>query len=230
MNASLPTEVRQAPLPVSYEQARTALRQCEKIDECKEWADKAQALASYAKQANDESMLDMARRIQARALERCGELLMEKKAQGKRSDLGEAGPISRKEAAQDAGLSPDQAKDAIRIASIPQQQRDELIESAKPPTVTELAQIGTKKRPVEPQHPYRDQYLKWMIATQNLAKLPDCGLAGITTHPLALVQHDSLVASAKAAIANLEDWLIELQRLKERENADANRVETEQAI
>lgn len=39
--------------------------------------------------------------------------------QGKRTDLGPAPAISRKQAAEDAGLSPRQAKDAVRIASIP---------------------------------------------------------------------------------------------------------------
>jgi hypothetical protein len=45
------------------------------MDECQQWADKAEALASYAKQSKDDSLRKMCDRIQARAIRRCGELL-----------------------------------------------------------------------------------------------------------------------------------------------------------
>jgi hypothetical protein len=50
MNA-LPTniDISSARLPATYEQAKLALASCERIDECWEWANKAEALASYAK-------------------------------------------------------------------------------------------------------------------------------------------------------------------------------------
>jgi len=64
-----------APLPAIYEKAKVSLADCVKIDECKDWADKAEALASYAKQANDTALRNMADRIQARAIQRCGVLL-----------------------------------------------------------------------------------------------------------------------------------------------------------
>ena len=47
---SLPS-VNGARLPRTYEAARAALAECQQLDECKDWADKAAALASYAKQA-----------------------------------------------------------------------------------------------------------------------------------------------------------------------------------
>ena len=72
--ADLPN-IAKARLPVVYEGAKTALAECSRIDECQEWADKAEALASYAKQAQDDELRRMADRIQARAIRRCGELL-----------------------------------------------------------------------------------------------------------------------------------------------------------
>ena len=45
---SLPS-VPTAQLPRVYEAAREALTTCQNVDECKDWADKAAALASYAK-------------------------------------------------------------------------------------------------------------------------------------------------------------------------------------
>ena len=64
-----------ARLPVAYQTAKTLLAQCSKIDECKDWADKSEALASYARQAKDDSLRKHADRIQARAIRRAGELL-----------------------------------------------------------------------------------------------------------------------------------------------------------
>jgi len=78
MNA-LPTniEIASARLPATYEQAKTALASCERIDECKTWANKAEALASYAKMADDDSLRRLSDRIQARAVRRMGELLQQ---------------------------------------------------------------------------------------------------------------------------------------------------------
>ncbi len=50
-------EPTMARLPSSYEAAKRALAQCDAIDECKDWADKMAALASYARQAKDEDLL-----------------------------------------------------------------------------------------------------------------------------------------------------------------------------
>lgn len=59
-----------------------------------EWADKSAALESYAKQADDEELLNNARRIKVRAIDRMGEPLDEvprreaKQARGKVVSLG----------------------------------------------------------------------------------------------------------------------------------------------
>ena len=45
--------VAKARLPKSYREAKAALAKCESVDECAEWADKAAAIASYARQADD---------------------------------------------------------------------------------------------------------------------------------------------------------------------------------
>lgn len=67
----------EATLPAVYSEARNALAKCARIDECKSWADRAAALASYAKQADDEQLLNNAKRIKARAIDRIGELAEE---------------------------------------------------------------------------------------------------------------------------------------------------------
>jgi hypothetical protein len=55
---------------------------------------------------------------------------------------GTAPPISQAEAGRKAGLSPDQIKQAIRVANIPADKFESLVESDNPPTVTQLAEMG----------------------------------------------------------------------------------------
>ena len=70
MNAISTISPANARLPQTYESAKTALSECVALDECKSWADKAAALASYAKQANDDELMKMATRIRDRAIRR----------------------------------------------------------------------------------------------------------------------------------------------------------------
>lgn len=149
----VPAHIRAATanLPKSYEAAKQALANCVSIDECKDWADKAAALASYAKQANDEEMMRQSIRIRDRAIRRYGELLkqIEPSKGGRPSETRVAdGPsYSRKEAASSAGISPRQAKQAIRIANIPAADFERQVESNNPPSVTKLAEQGKKSAP-----------------------------------------------------------------------------------
>jgi hypothetical protein len=152
MNHALLPKVKDAQLPAKYEAARVAIAEASQVDECKDWADKAAALASYARQSQDEEMEKTAMRIRARAIRRCGELLKEiEKQQGKRSDVelkATEGPksASRKEAAKEAGLSERESKTAIRVANVPTPKFEAQVESEKPPTITKLAEQGTAKR------------------------------------------------------------------------------------
>lgn len=151
MNALQKISIATTSLPQSYEAAKTALATCARIDECKEWADKAAALASYAKQAEDDQLLKLAKRIKARALRRAGELLKQiEPSQGGRPPETQEGArpsLSRSQAARDAGMSEHQQKQAQRVAAVPQEQFDEMVESDAPPTTTKLAEIGTAKKP-----------------------------------------------------------------------------------
>jgi hypothetical protein len=139
-----------ARLPEVYAHAKQALEACVKIDECQDWADKAEAMASYARQANDDAMHKMADRIQARAIRRCGVLLKEVEPAKNQYDASarEGTRPSRSKAAEDAGLSEHQRKTALRVANVPEAEFERAVESDKPPTVTYLAEEGTAKKPL----------------------------------------------------------------------------------
>jgi AraC-like DNA-binding protein len=147
MNLPAQISVSRASLPRTYEAAQAALAECSQVDECKDWADKAAALASYARQSEDQELERMAQRIRARAIRRAGELLKQiEPQQGARYDLGSQAAPSRKDVARDAGMSDRQQKTALRVANIPPQEFERQVESAKPPTLSQLAQQGVKPR------------------------------------------------------------------------------------
>jgi hypothetical protein len=64
-------------------------------------------------------------------------------------DGGDPNVITRTQAADDAGLSERQRKNALRVASVPEDEFTAMVESDNPPTVTKLAEIGTKKQLVD---------------------------------------------------------------------------------
>lgn len=144
-------DISAAKLPQTYEAAKNALAECSRMDECQQWADKAEALASYARQAKDEQLRKMADRIQARAIRRCGELLkLIQPATGRHLPNTPNGRApSRLEAATAAGLSEHQRKTALRVASVPESDFDAAVESDEPPTVTALAERGKAERLVD---------------------------------------------------------------------------------
>ena len=136
-------DVRNAPLPERYEAAKVALVACQRVDECKDWADKAVALASYARQADDDTLYDTAIRIQARAVRRCGQLLEDYQtgAKGGRPSGNSTATdtVSQRAAAEQAGMSKRQEVTARRLANIPEDEFEAAIESDNPPTVTTLS-------------------------------------------------------------------------------------------
>jgi hypothetical protein len=150
MNLPSTISVSGASLPQTYQAAQAALAQCSQVDECKDWADKAAALASYARQSEDDELERMAQRIRARAIRRAGELLnqIEPSKGGRPSKTKDGGvpSFTRSDAARDAGMSERQQKTALRIANVPEREFEQQIEAPKPPTLSKLASQGTNQR------------------------------------------------------------------------------------
>ena len=186
--SALPIPVGDVPLPATYERAKDALARCEAIDECKDWIDKSLALASYAKQAKDETLHKLATRISARATRRAGELLQTFQSPGGRPSKTTAGTVesfSQRKAAEAAGLSERQELTAVRVANVPAEEFEALVESDDPPTITNLAERGTATRlsvhfsSASPEHYTPPVVLTWV--RQMFGDIPDldpCSNAG----------------------------------------------------
>jgi hypothetical protein len=136
------------PMPVVYQNAKQALITCTKLDECKDWADKMSALSSYAKQADNPELEILAKKIRAHAMKRCGELLREFDGRGdhwkSKRDGDDHFTLTQKTAGENAHMSERQIKESVQIANVPDDLFEELVESDKPPTITQLAELGKK--------------------------------------------------------------------------------------
>jgi hypothetical protein len=109
----------------------------------------AAAVASYARQADDDALERHAMRIRARAIRRAGEILKQIEPapnhHGNSSGDG-TGPTSRKDAASSAGMSSHQAKTAIRVANVPASDFDKAVEGAgRPATPSNSTALPSNK-------------------------------------------------------------------------------------
>lgn len=205
MNA-LPTniDIAKARLPATYEQAKIALASCANIDECQEWANKAEALASYAKMADDDSLRQLADRIQARAVRRMGELYKSFNAQGQRTDQlveGTLNKLSQKEVRASVGISQHQAAQAVRVANVPEEKFEAAVEAAKPATVTQLAEMGKQVRSVPTEDFKRATHLIGAVkrfAEFCLANDPISVAAGVMPHE---------TAELRGHVGTIDSWL-----------------------
>ena len=145
---------------VRYDQARHALAQCERIDEAKNWSDKAAALAAYARQADDPELEATARRIRARAFRRMGEISRElekahKVGRGTKVQLPSTGKLKATILAE-AGISTSQAHRAEKVAAIPVEEFEQRVESDTPPPISVL--LTSRKAPRAAAHDGNDEW------------------------------------------------------------------------
>lgn len=191
-------------LPATYVAAKKALAECSRIDECQEWANKAAALASYARQAKDESLRRMADRIQARATRRCGEILKQvPPGKGGRPQASDGEPAqiftsSRSAAARDAGLSKIQKDNALATASIPEAEFERVVESEDPPPVYKLREMGRNGGTGIPLNPVD------LSAIRKFARF--CGSTDAASYA-ASVSDSALKKELSALIGEIDSWL-----------------------
>ena len=200
-------------LPATYEAAKKAIAELDRIDECAKWADTAKAIAAYAKMAADDELLYKAHRIKARATRRMGELLSEvepSKGGGSPSTRAASGPSGRKAAGDAAGISERQRKTALRIASIPKDKFDELVEDKIfLPTISYLSYCAALgKRPEKPRPPS----LHWY--TDELKKPKPDASPGPVSEAAILAKSKDLQHSFARHIVNASADILNLNEIK----------------
>jgi len=149
-------DVSTAKLPINYELAKSAIRECARIDQCKDWSDRHAAIASYARQARDTSLKDAANRIVLRAEERIGELLLE---------IPTGISPTRSDVAKQHGLSRTRVSRATAIARVPRDVREPLIEKSPPISPERLASLGKQGRVYAAQRANTDILFGSYLAT-----------------------------------------------------------------
>lgn len=121
---------------IKYDAARHALQQAVEIDEVKDIRDKAQAMAAYAKQANDTKLIEWATEIKVRAERKAGQMLAEmdknRGAMGSGSNQHEVRSLDvTAPKLDDLGISKNQSSRWQKLAAIPEDQFEQAITAAK---------------------------------------------------------------------------------------------------
>jgi len=120
-------------VPVEYETAVNALAECINLDEAKHWADKADALAAWAKiYRNDEAGIK-SRQLKLHAYRRMGEIAKELRPVKNTGRGSSPGPRSL---LREQGLSEDQVIAAAHLSKLPKDEFTKLIDAPKPPSPT----------------------------------------------------------------------------------------------
>ncbi len=162
---SIRDKITRVAFPANYQAARAALVACVALDEVKDWHDKSVAIAAYAKQAKDMTLLHQAQRIRLRAIARMGELLMEYSP-----------GLERQKVADRVGLGTNSARQAVGVAKCPEPVREEMIEQTPPAQPHQLVLAGLQHAGMVPRVP---RYLGPAAAVQLHSTLNEllCGTA-----------------------------------------------------
>ena len=119
---------------VRNEQARTALAECQRVDEVKDIRDKAEAMAAYARQAKDTELIQFATEIKVRAERRCGELLRTSAERGERQSVGNPQLSNASTIAPTLavlGITRDQSSRYQQLAAMPDEHFETAVATAK---------------------------------------------------------------------------------------------------
>jgi hypothetical protein len=118
--------VKKADLPALYRAAENALAAAKDKDEVKEWDNKAAALASYARQAKDRTLLNYANLIRNRAQRRMNDILKElpKGQRGPKNNFSPQRTKTRRDAEDDLGMTARERHQTKAIGEMDQSQFD----------------------------------------------------------------------------------------------------------
>ena len=138
---------------IKYEAARHALQVAHSVDEVKDIRDKAQAMALYAKQANDTALVEWATEIKVRAERRAGEMLAEIGVKPGNPQLSHDRTIGPK--LDELGITRNQSSRWQKLAAVPEAQFEQAVAAAKEVAgeVTTAALLRLREKPEPKKKP-----------------------------------------------------------------------------
>lgn len=119
MKTQLKSVHSHAPALPRYDDMCRAITECHRIDEAKDFRDKAEALRAYAKQANNRDAEVQFAEIKVRAEIRCGELLRDMAERGERHTKEQGVSHVATPTLTTLGVSRDESSRFQRIAAVP---------------------------------------------------------------------------------------------------------------
>lgn len=140
---------------VKYESARFALQQAVEIDEVKDIRDKAQAMAAYARQANDTKLVEWATEIKVRAERKAGQMLAEMpKNPGNLKNSSRSHDATTTKTLSELGINKTQSSRWQKLASVSDDQFEQAVSAAKEVagevTTAAMLRIEKQNRPMAP--------------------------------------------------------------------------------
>lgn len=134
-----PAGWQKARLPELYIEARDALLRCLDVDECLEWTRRAEAFASYYRQAQDRTPYNVAMRIRLRAWRRCGELFIEMDQAAEPRSAGPGrGPLPSTAVADKIGMTAGHRNQAKQLAKLSEEDFEAAVNAEPPMALSEI--------------------------------------------------------------------------------------------
>lgn len=194
---------------IKYDSARFALQQAVEIDEVKDIRDKAEAMAAYARQANDTQLVEWATEIKVRAERKAGLMLSEMDM-----NRGSMGSGSNQHEVRshdvtapkliDLGITKNQSSRWQKLAAVPEDQFEQAIVAAKEVAgeVTTAAMLRIEKANRQPSASRLSE--KCSPTTEHSEKE--------STHEPEFDEKEHLIAELKDTVVSLDE---ENTRLKD---------------
>jgi len=194
---------------VRYEQARTALAECHRVDEVKDIRDKAEAMAAYARQAKDSELIQYATEIKVRAERRCGELLQRTEKNTGARGVGSALASSEgtPPTLREMGLTYDESSRYQQLAAMPDAHFETAVATAKATagevTSAFMLREAKKARP-EPAKGKKAEALR-----EELKQAAERGVSMLTTYAALTLRTlramDSVTDQERVVLGELAD-------------------------
>lgn len=139
--AAIKRQIPTAKMPIQYDEACKSLAACTSIDEAKYWDDKSEALAAWARIYKSDKAALAAKRLKLHAYRRMGQLAAELRPSRRRALDGHSrgdlpGPHSL---LRESGFKEHDVKSITRVANMPDEKFNRLINSPVCPSPRTLA-------------------------------------------------------------------------------------------